>query len=122
MFGPPSKMTSAHNDFVCQVNLKDCPHRPDVPFDLFTVFLCWGLIDEADVERTCIVRTYRDASCDKAVSISRPAPRDADDYRVRPCTVRTETFMTLPWSTERCPAIAIAASKFRNPQRAYAAC
>lgn len=109
-------------DFVCQVNLKDCPERPDVPFDLFTVFLCWALTEEGDVERGCIVRTYRDASAAKAVPITRPAPRVADDYQVRPCTVRAETFMTYPsWSMEPFPAIAAAASRFWNPDAAFRA-
>ena len=109
-------------DFVCQVNLKDCSARPDVPFDLFTVFLCWALVEEVDVERACIVRTYRDISAAKAVPISRPAPCGPDDYKVHPCTVRTEPFMTYPsWSMERFPEIAAAASRFRNPDAAYTA-
>ena len=29
-------------DFVCQVNLSDCPERPNFPFGLFTVFLSLG--------------------------------------------------------------------------------
>jgi len=109
-------------DFLCQVNLNDCPHRPDVPFDLITVFFCWFTIEADDFERACIVRTYQTPSADKAVSILRPPAREAEDYRVRPCIVHMETFTTYPWSIERCPAIAAAASKFRDPRRAYAAC
>ncbi len=109
-------------DFVCQVNLKECPQRPDVAFDLFTVFVCWILLEEGDAERACIVRTYRNASSVKALAVSRPAPRGDEDYKVRPCTVRTETFMTYPWSMESFPTIANAASKFRNPRAAYSAC
>ncbi len=109
-------------DFVCQVNFKDCPERPDVPFDLFTVFLCWDLIENemGDAERGCIVRTYRDAAPSKAIPITRPAPLVPDDYRVRPCAVRAKTFMTYPsWSMVPFPAIAEAASKFRNPVAAF---
>lgn len=109
-------------DFVCQVNLNECPERPDVPFDLFTVFLCWALVEEVDVERACLVRTYRDASAAKAVPVPRPAPHDEEDYVVRPCSVRTEAFMTYPsWSMEHYPAIATAASKFRRPDAAFSA-
>lgn len=107
-------------DFVCQVNLIDCPERPQVPFDLFTVFLSWALIEEVDVERACIVRTYKNATAAKAISISRPVAYSAEDYRVRPCAVRTETFMTYPsWSMERFPEIAAAASRFRNRDAAF---
>jgi hypothetical protein len=109
-------------DFVCQVNLKDCPERPDVPFDLFMVFLCWALTEEVDTERACIVRTYTDASAAKAVRLTRPAPRVAEDYQVRPCAVRTEAFMTYPsWSMKPFPAIVAAASRFRNRDGAYRA-
>jgi hypothetical protein len=108
-------------DFVCQVNLRDCPHRPDVPFDLFTVFYCWS--DEAwssdDWQRLCHVRTYRAPSAEKAVSVPRPPPLDAEDYRVRPCPVRTEPLMTYPWSAERFPTIAAEAARFKNPGDAY---
>jgi uncharacterized protein YwqG len=31
-------------DFVCQVNLKDCPECPAVPFGLLTVFVCWAFL------------------------------------------------------------------------------
>jgi hypothetical protein len=109
-------------DFVCQVNLSDCPVHPDVPFDLFTVFLCWGALEEEkypDVEQACIVRTYRNVSADKAVAIARPGSRGSEDYRVRSCTMRTKPFMTYPWSMERFPAIVAAASKFRKPNEAY---
>jgi hypothetical protein len=105
-------------DFVCQVYLRDCPERPDVPFDLFTVFLCWST---DDIDRVCLVRTYRHASAAKAISIPRPAPHKAEDYRVRPCALRMESFMTYPWSMKRFPAILAAASRFRNPEGAYVA-
>jgi len=109
-------------DFVCQVNLKDCAERPSVAFDLFTVFLCWTAVEERpEFERACIVRTYRDASSAKAVSIPRPAPCGPEDYRVRPCTVRTGKFMTYPREMERFPATVAAASRFRDPLAAYIA-
>lgn len=107
-------------DFVCQVNLQDCPERPIVPFDLFTVFLCWAMAESEEVERACMVRAYKNASTSKAVSISQPAPLAALDYRVRPCALRTQTFMTYPpWPVERLPEVATAASRFRNPAAAY---
>ena len=110
------------HDFVCQVNLNDCPQRPDVPFDLFTVFLCWAGVEDGDVTNACVVRTYKGASVTKSVSISPPAPCVADDYRVRPCIVRREAFMTYPsWSMKRFPAVASAASKFRDPNAAFIA-
>lgn len=110
-------------DFVCQVNLRECPERPDVPFDLFAVFLCWAALEGDDPLESpcCIVRTYQGASADRMVPVPRPAPRETRDYQVRPCAVRTEAFMTYPWSMERFPAIVAAASRFRNPHAAYAA-
>ena len=108
-------------DFICQVNLNDCPVRPDVPFDLFSVFLCWSLLEEVDFDRTCIVRTYSDVSTDKAASVSRPVPVCADDYKVRPCAVKLEECITYPsWSVKEEPEIALAAGKFRNPDTAFA--
>ena len=106
-------------DFVCQVNIQDCPERPDVPFDLFTVFLCWAATE--DMDRFCVVKTYQGASASKAVTIPRPDPREATDYKVRPCTVGMGTFTTYPWSMERFPDIMTAATKFRNPSDAYEA-
>jgi hypothetical protein len=67
-----------------------------------------------------MVRAYKNASTTKAVSISRPAALAALDYQVRPCAVRTQTFMTYPpWPIERFPEVATAASRFRNPGAAY---
>jgi len=123
-------------DFVCQVNLNDCPERPGMPFDLFTVFLCWAMVEArkgGELQRACVVRTYDGASPDKAVAITRPPPHDEEDYQVRPCVVRTETFMTYPSlplqrpiprrrrSLGWFPAVATAASKFKNPDAAYEA-
>jgi hypothetical protein len=107
-------------DFVCQINLHDCSDRPDLPFDLFAVFLCWSLLELGPCEEeACIVRTYRNALADKAVSLVRPNAYGPEDYQVRPCTVRTEPFVTYPWSMEGFPAIVKAASAFRNPELAY---
>lgn len=106
-------------DFVCQVNLRGCPEAPDLPFDLFTVYLCWSLLEEVDVERTCLVRTYRDPSPDKAVVVPRPPAVDPEDYRVRPCSVRTERFMAYPDDIDRAPAALTAASKLGDPRAAY---
>jgi hypothetical protein len=109
-------------DFVCQVNLEECADRPEVPFDLFTIFLCWRLCEEGDVQRSCLVRTYRDADPSRAVSVSRAHARDEGDYRVKPCTVRPDPgFVTYPWSIERYPEIQSAAAKFKDPGAAYRA-
>jgi uncharacterized protein YwqG len=108
-------------DFICQINLNDCPVRPDVPFDLFLVFLCWALVESEDVdfELACIVRTYRDVSNSKAIQIPRPSTISEDDYRVQPCTVHLDKCMTYPsWSMKEYPAIASAAAEFRNPRSA----
>ena len=108
-------------DFICQINLNDCPEHPDVPFDFFTVFLCWALESELYEKPGCLVRTYRHSSDAKAVPIARPLQRSEEDYRVRPCPVRTETFITYPspWLITEIPAIAAAASRFRDPGAAY---
>ena len=82
-------------DFVCQVNLRDCPERPDVPFDSVHGLPPAWLLEEAARPTTCLVRTYRDASPDKAVVVPRPPAVDPDDYRVRPCGVRTERSATV---------------------------
>jgi hypothetical protein len=110
-------------DFVCQVNLRDCPERPrpDVPFDLFTVFFCWACYEEVDVERACVVRIYREASPGRAVSVARPAAVDAEDFRVRPCTVRTERFVAYPWAIDAAPDAFAAASRVGDPRAAYEA-
>jgi hypothetical protein len=113
-------------DFVCQVNLDECPVRPEVPFDLFTVFFCWASVGDEDGDRAlthgCVVRTYQNASPEKAVSIARPPPSKESDYQVRPCAIRTEPLMTYPtWlPDERFAAIASAASNFWNPRAAIA--
>lgn len=107
-------------DFVCQINLKECPDRPDVSFDLFTVFFCWALVEKVDIERACLVRTYRQPSPDRSVSIARPKALDAEDYQVTPCTVRAEPgFMTYPWSMDKYPGIVEAARRFKDPEQAY---
>jgi hypothetical protein len=106
-------------DFVCQVNLDECPVRPEVPFDLFTVFFAWSLYEEGEVEETCVVRTYRGAAAEKAVVLPRPPARAGGDYKVRPCRVSLETFMTYPWTMPRDPALMAAASKFGDPETAY---
>jgi hypothetical protein len=111
-------------DFVCQVNLRDCPVAPDVPFDLFTVFLCWVCVeqeDQVDMERACLVRTYRDASPARAVAVPRPAALAPNDYRVTPCTIRTETFATYPTMIDGFPALAAAAARVGNVQAAFEA-
>jgi|KBSMisStandDraft_5_1062788.scaffolds.fasta_scaffold122334_2 hypothetical protein len=108
-------------DFVCQVNLRDCPERPrpDVPFDLFTVFFCWALYEEVDVERACVVRTYREPSPGKAITVPRPPAVDPDDFKVRPCAVRTERFVTYPWSIDAAPDVFAEASRVGDPRAAY---
>lgn len=110
---PISPKDSRPYDFLCQVNLNDCPERPDVPFDLFTVFLSWSLSESGDCN--CIAYPYSNVSASKAISIPRPEPISDDDYRVRPCIVSTKSFMTYPtWSIERIPEVAIAAAEFRD--------
>jgi uncharacterized protein YwqG len=107
-------------DFVCQVNLNDCPIRPEVPFDLLTIFFSWSWSAEETVgEDVCIVRTYQSVSAEKAVTIVRPPPRNADDYQVRSCSIRTETWMTYPHSLKGHPEIMATAAKFLNPQMAF---
>ncbi len=109
-------------DFVCQVNLKECPVRPNVTFDLFSVYLCWALLDEVDVDRACIVRSYDNATSANAVHVSRPSPVDANDYRVRPCTVHLKECVTYPsWSMHEFSEIAAAAGRFRDPEAAFQA-
>jgi hypothetical protein len=117
---PTSSVDGRPYDFVCQVNLKDCAHPPNVPFDLFTVFFCWECEGNL-VAEPCLVRTYRDASVGKAVSVARPVPQGTGDYKVRPCVVRTEEFMTYPWSMKRFPQIASIAGRFKNPDLAFIA-
>lgn len=118
-------------DFVCQVNLNDCPERPQVPFDLFTVFISWAMCEEGEIERMCIVRPHQEAAAAKAIQVPRPAPHARDDYRVRPCAVRTERFLTYPqWldfgesrsrfnRVPQYPEIVAAALKFRDPNAAF---
>ena len=114
-------------DFVCQINLNECPDRPDVPFDLITIFICWSkindgdwtLLDHEDIKRICLVRSYQNASPDKAVTIPRPAQLDAGDYKVHPCSIRTEPFMTYPQSPEGFHDVEAASSKFRDAYSAY---
>jgi uncharacterized protein YwqG len=109
-------------DFVCQINLRDCPVRPDVPFDLFTVFLCWICVedeDQLDMEGACLVRTYRDASPARAVTVPRPDAAEPDDYRVMPCTIETETFDTYPTMLEGFPDLAAAAARVGDAQAAF---
>jgi hypothetical protein len=107
-------------DFICQINLNDCPIRPDVPFDLVAIFFSWSWSAEETVdENVCIVRTYQSVSAEKAVTIIRPPPRDADDYHVRPCSIRAEPWLTYPHSLQSHPEIMTAAAKFRNPYPAY---
>src|SRR5262245_35977157 len=107
-------------DFVCQINLRDCPHRPAIPADLITVWLCWGAIEETDIETACVVRGYQKPSPSRAVSLARPAALDDSDFKVTPCSVRTEDVLTYPYVWERHPAIVAAASKFKKPEAAYA--
>lgn len=113
------------HDFVCQVNLNDCPVRPDVPFDLFTVFYCWACVDDEDGVRAlthgCVVRTYKNASPEKAVSIPRPPPNTESDYRVRPCPITTDIFLTLPTSESEWEAVHAAAARFWLPEAAVGA-
>jgi uncharacterized protein YwqG len=109
-------------DFVCQVNLHDCPIRPEVPFDLLTIFLSWSLVAEGNPEGKepeCIVRTYRSAQPEKSVTINHPPSRCANDYQVRPCSIRTETRLTYPHSFKEHPEIIVAARNFRNPVAAF---
>jgi hypothetical protein len=109
-------------DFICQVNLNDCPIRPEVPFDLLTIFLSWSLVAEGNPEGNepeCIVRTYRSALPEKHVPINPPPSRHGDDYRVRPCSIRTETWLTYPHSFKEHPEIIAAARNFRNPVAAF---
>lgn len=107
-------------DFVCQVNLRDCPHRPDIPADLITVWFCWAAVEEVDIDTACIVRGYRDPSPLKAVVLARPPALDDFDIQVTPCSVRMEEALTYPYAWERHPEIVAAASKFKNPESAYA--
>jgi len=93
-----------------------------VPFDLFTVFLCWRLYEKVDLERFCLVRTYRNADHSRAVRVPRPRALDESDYRVKSCVVRAEPgFMTYPSRMDGHPEIQRAAAKFRNPEAAFVA-
>lgn len=109
-------------DFLCQVNLSDCPERPDVPFDLFTVFLRWAALEEGDVlGDPCIVRTYVAPGARRSTCVARPDAIDKDDYRVRACPVRVETALTYASTLDdTLPAdVHAAAAAFRDPLRAY---
>ncbi|MBI3828502.1 MAG: DUF1963 domain-containing protein [Planctomycetes bacterium] len=106
-------------DFVCQINLRDCPDHPNVPIELFTVFVSWAAIEDGDIDRACLVRGYREASADKIVSVRRPTPIKKQDYKVRPCSVLTERLLTYPWSPKKYPEIVAAAAKFSDPNAAY---
>jgi hypothetical protein len=113
-------------DFVCQVNLRECPHHPDVPFDLFTVFALWS--SEAmeqiwapggDLDDACVVRTYRDAAPSKAVTVPRPPPLSEEEYPVRPCPVRLTAGAMVPDWEDAPPAVKAAASRLGDPVRQY---
>jgi uncharacterized protein YwqG len=106
-------------DFVCQINLSECPNAPAVSFDLLLVFLCWKAIEAVDVQDACLVRSYRTPSNSKAVELPRPIQLDEDDYQIAACKVRTEAAVTYPWSLDRHDAILKAATQFRNPRGAY---
>ena len=110
-------------DFVCQVNLSDCADAPDVPFDLFTVFICWDVMesDDFDFERVCLVKPYRGPSPAKFVRLSRPEPYGKESYKVSACPVEFERMLTYPWRMDDHPGIRGAASAFRNPLAAYQA-
>lgn len=106
-------------DFVCQINLRDCPHRPDIPVDLITVWFCWAAVEEVDVDTACIVRGYQKPSQSRAVALVRPAAMNDGDFKVTPCSVRTEEALTYPFVWKKHPAIVAAASKFKKPEAAY---
>lgn len=108
-------------DFVCQINLRDCPERPEAPFDLIAVFLCWEAVEDVDIEEACLVRSYVDPSPDKAIGLTRPPPIDEEDYRVVACSVTTERTLTYPWSGTSAPGIHEAAAAFKDPEEAYVA-
>lgn len=108
-------------DFVCQIDLRDCPHRPHIPVDLITVWLCWAAIEDVDIETACIVRGYAKPSPSRAVALTRPAAVAADDYRVMPCRIRTAEALTYPYVWQKHPAIVAAASRFKDPEAAYVA-
>ena len=108
-------------DFVCQIHLRDCPVRPALAFDLFTVFLCWAAVEEGDVEGACVVRTYAQVEDAKAAVVWRLAPLDEDDYRIQCRAVRTEETPTYPWRFDADPAVMAASSAFRDPEGAYRA-
>jgi uncharacterized protein YwqG len=106
-------------DFVCQINLHDCPHRPDIPVDLITVWCCWAAVEDVDVDTACIVRGYQEAAASRAVALARPASLANGEFKVTPCSVRTEEALTYPYVWEKHPAIVAAASKFKKPEDAH---
>ena len=106
-------------DFVCQINLRDCPHRPAVPAELITVWFCWAAIEDADVDNACVVRGYRNPSPSRAAALTRPAALDHGDFKVTRCSVRTDEALTYPYVWEKHASIVAAASKFKNPEAAY---
>ena len=107
-------------DFLCQINLRDCPEHPDLPYDMIGVFLSWKMIDDGEPD-PCVIRPYCSPEPSKAVTLVRPAPLGQDDYQIVPCTIRTERILTYPCPASRRqhPSIVAAASKFWNPNVAY---
>jgi Domain of unknown function (DUF1963) len=106
-------------DFICQIDLRECQHCPDVPLHMITVFLCWRAIEEVDIDGACLVRAYRDPSPEKAAEIRKPDPLAEDDYRVTACSVEMATTVTYPWAIAEHPGVRAVAAKFRDP---HAAC
>jgi len=108
-------------DFICQLNLQDCVERPALPFDLITVFLCWEAWEDVDTD-ACIVRAYSHPAATRAIALPRPPSVAPEDYRTMPCRARSERLLTFPSPVDsflRCPGIADAAGRFRDPYRAY---
>jgi len=108
-------------DFICQINLGECPVSPSAPFDLIVVFVCYKAVEEADFERACLVRAYAEPSAAKAIKLQRPEAIDEDDYSVAPCKVTAERTADYPVYFHEHPAIKAAASEFANPDSAYRA-
>ena len=106
-------------DFICQINLRECPVRPDVAFDLFTVFVSWAAVDQFEDDDVCVVRTYKQADDSRYVEVARPLHHDEDDYRIRECGIHFTDSITYPWERDSDPDVEKAASAFFNPAQAY---
>ena len=108
-------------DFVCQINLNDCPVRPEVPFSFFTVWLCWEALPDCEPEQSCFVRTYVDPD-PAAPIVPRPKAVTDEDYQVRPCTMRMEETTTFPTHYTCELGVLRAASVYSDPQSRYESC